>query len=111
AVRGSMGLIGSPANGGGYRPGLPPGGAHAAAAIDRIKTPIGISGIAGKEPATIAVSVAADLLRSFERDSAKGRAVTNQAVTGQAVTSQAVTGQTVTGAVRLARASDALTVA
>ncbi|MGW6410222.1 xanthine dehydrogenase accessory protein XdhC [Streptomyces vinaceus] len=108
---GSIGLIGSSAKWARFRQRLATEGGHDAAAIDRIKTPIGISGIAGKEPATIAVSVAADLLRSFERDSAKGRAVTSQAVTGQAVTSQAVTGQTVTGAVRLARASDALTVA
>jgi xanthine dehydrogenase accessory factor len=34
----------------------------------RIKTPIGLPDISGKEPATIAVSVAADLLRTFERE-------------------------------------------
>ncbi|MFE3580186.1 xanthine dehydrogenase accessory protein XdhC [Streptomyces vinaceus] len=103
---GSIGLIGSSAKWARFRQRLATEGGHDAAAIDRIKTPIGISGIAGKEPATIAVSVAADLLRTFEQDSAKGRALPNQALTGQAVT-----GQSVTGAVRLARASDALTVA
>ena len=36
--------------------------------IDRIKTPIGLADITGKEPATIAVSVAADLLRTFETE-------------------------------------------
>lgn len=103
---GSIGLIGSSAKWARFRQRLATEGGHDAAAIDRIKTPIGISGITGKEPATIAVSVAADLLRSFERDSTKG-----QAETGQAVTGQAVAGQAVVGAVRLARASDALTVA
>ncbi|ROQ93886.1 molybdenum cofactor sulfurylase [Streptomyces sp. 2132.2] len=98
---GSIGLIGSSAKWARFRQRLATEGGHDAAAIDRIKTPIGISGITGKEPATIAVSVAADLLRSFERDSAKSQAVTGQAVAGQAVV----------GAVRLARASDALTVA
>ena len=37
---------------------------------DRIHTPIGLSDIAGKEPATIAVSVAADLIRVFESEHA-----------------------------------------
>ncbi|MFK0236238.1 xanthine dehydrogenase accessory protein XdhC [Streptomyces vinaceus] len=103
---GSIGLIGSSAKWARFRQRLATEGGHDTAAIDRIKTPIGISGITGKEPATIAVSVAADLLRSFERDAAKG-----QAETGQAVAGQAVAGQAVAGAVRLARASDALTVA
>ena len=39
-------------------------------AIARIKTPIGLPGIAGKEPATIAVSVAADLLAALEHNRA-----------------------------------------
>ncbi|MFE6844663.1 xanthine dehydrogenase accessory protein XdhC [Streptomyces sp. NPDC057686] len=65
---GSIGLIGSSAKWARFRQRLATEGGHDAAAIDRIKTPIGIAGIAGKEPATIAVSVAADLLRSFEED-------------------------------------------
>jgi xanthine dehydrogenase accessory factor len=64
---GSIGLIGSPAKWARFRRRLAAEGGHDAAAIDQIKTPIGIGGLAGKEPATIAVSVAADLLRTFER--------------------------------------------
>ncbi|MEU8777031.1 xanthine dehydrogenase accessory protein XdhC [Streptomyces sp. NPDC048606] len=65
---GSIGLIGSAAKWARFRMRLATEGGHDAATIDRIKTPIGILGINGKEPATIAVSVAADLLRTFERD-------------------------------------------
>ncbi|WP_031069032.1 xanthine dehydrogenase accessory protein XdhC [Streptomyces sp. NRRL S-118] len=65
---GSIGLIGSAAKWARFRHRLATEGGHDAAAVDRIKTPIGIPGITGKEPATIAVSVAADLLRSFEQD-------------------------------------------
>ncbi|WP_026819899.1 xanthine dehydrogenase accessory protein XdhC [Arthrobacter castelli] len=39
---------------------------HSDDAIDRIQTPIGISGIASKEPAAIAVAVAAGLLQTLE---------------------------------------------
>ncbi|GGP81630.1 xanthine dehydrogenase accessory protein XdhC [Streptomyces virginiae] len=63
---GSIGLIGSSAKWSRFRRRLATEGGHDPATIDRIKTPIGIPGIAGKEPATIAVSVAADLLRTFE---------------------------------------------
>ncbi|GHI85906.1 xanthine dehydrogenase accessory protein XdhC [Streptomyces xanthophaeus] len=63
---GSIGLIGSAAKWARFRQRLATEGGHDAATIDRIKTPIGIAGITGKEPATIAVSVAADLLRTFE---------------------------------------------
>jgi xanthine dehydrogenase accessory factor len=63
----SIGLIGSAAKWARFRRQLADEGGHDAATIDRIKTPIGLSGIRGKEPATIAVSVAADLLRNFER--------------------------------------------
>ncbi|MFF8261520.1 xanthine dehydrogenase accessory protein XdhC [Streptomyces virginiae] len=76
---GSIGLIGSSAKWSRFRRRLATEGGHAPAAIDRIKTPIGISGITGKEPATIAVSVAADLLRTFEQD--RGRASVPEAVT------------------------------
>ncbi|MEU9179908.1 xanthine dehydrogenase accessory protein XdhC [Streptomyces sp. NPDC048550] len=72
---GSIGLIGSSAKWARFRQRLATEGGHDAATIDRIKTPIGIAEITGKEPATIAVSVAADLLRSFEQ--ARHRAVPN----------------------------------
>jgi len=36
--------------------------------LARITTPIGLPEITGKEPATIAVSVAADLLLRFQRE-------------------------------------------
>ncbi|MFJ8648875.1 xanthine dehydrogenase accessory protein XdhC [Streptomyces sp. NPDC093546] len=65
---GSIGLIGSAAKWARFRHRLATEGGHDAAAIDRIRTPIGVTGITGKEPATIAVSVAADLLLAFERD-------------------------------------------
>ncbi|MBT2478904.1 xanthine dehydrogenase accessory protein XdhC [Streptomyces sp. ISL-94] len=65
---GSIGLIGSPAKWARFRQRLATEGGHDAATIDRIKTPIGMPEITGKEPATIAVSVAADLLRTFEQD-------------------------------------------
>ncbi len=42
---------------------------HDEAAIARITTPIGLPDLAGKEPATIAVSIAAALLQAFARDS------------------------------------------
>ncbi|WP_206314042.1 xanthine dehydrogenase accessory protein XdhC [Streptomyces coryli] len=63
---GSIGLIGSAAKWTRFRKRLSTEGGHDDATIDRIKTPIGLPEITGKEPATIAVSVAADLLRSFE---------------------------------------------
>ncbi|GHA61926.1 xanthine dehydrogenase accessory protein XdhC [Streptomyces anthocyanicus] len=65
---GSIGLIGSAAKWARFRKRLAGEGGHDDALIDRIKTPIGLADITGKEPATIAVSVAADLLRTFEAD-------------------------------------------
>ncbi|MCX5128080.1 xanthine dehydrogenase accessory protein XdhC [Streptomyces sp. NBC_00347] len=65
---GSIGLIGSSAKWARFRQRLATEGGHDAGTIDRITTPIGLTEITGKEPATIAVSVAADLLRTFERD-------------------------------------------
>ncbi|MBB1245917.1 xanthine dehydrogenase accessory protein XdhC [Streptomyces durbertensis] len=65
---GSIGLIGSAAKWARFRKRLSEEGGHDNAAIHRIKTPIGLADITGKEPATIAVSVAADLLRTFEAD-------------------------------------------
>lgn len=61
---GSIGLIGSSAKWSGFRRRLTEAG-HPSATIDRITCPIGLPGIAGKEPAVIAVSVAAALLPSF----------------------------------------------
>ncbi len=66
---GSIGLIGSAGKWARFRRRLAEEGGHDAETIARITTPIGLSDIAGKEPATIAVSVAADLLRTFERES------------------------------------------
>ncbi|MBO1330362.1 xanthine dehydrogenase accessory protein XdhC [Streptomyces sp. VRA16 Mangrove soil] len=63
---GSIGLIGSAAKWARFRTRLATEGGHDEAAIERIRTPIGLPDITGKEPATIAVSVAADLLRGFD---------------------------------------------
>ncbi|SDJ43345.1 xanthine dehydrogenase accessory protein XdhC [Streptomyces indicus] len=65
---GSIGLIGSAAKWARFRKRLSTEGGHEDAVIDRIKTPIGLTEISGKDPATIAVSVAADLLRTFEAE-------------------------------------------
>jgi xanthine dehydrogenase accessory factor len=67
----SIGLIGSAAKWARFRRRLREEGGHSTDAIARIKTPIGIEGISGKDPATIAVSVAADLLRAMEHDRAR----------------------------------------
>ncbi|MEU9037894.1 xanthine dehydrogenase accessory protein XdhC [Streptomyces sp. NPDC048352] len=65
---GSIGLIGSAAKWARFRWRLATEGGHDTAAIDRIKSPIGMPELTGKEPATIAVGVAADLLRTFEQE-------------------------------------------
>ncbi|MGW6020603.1 xanthine dehydrogenase accessory protein XdhC [Streptomyces sp. NPDC055099] len=65
---GSIGLIGSAAKWVRFRHRLTTEGGHDEATIGRIKTPIGLADVTGKEPATIAVSVAADLLRTFESE-------------------------------------------
>jgi xanthine dehydrogenase accessory factor len=67
---GSIGLIGSAAKWSRFRRRLADEGGHDDATINRIKTPIGVPDISGKDPATIAVSVAADLLRAFEHEHA-----------------------------------------
>ena len=64
---GSIGLIGSAAKWSRFAKKLTAEG-HDAAALARITTPIGLPDITGKQPATIAVSVAADLLRRIERE-------------------------------------------
>lgn len=65
---GSVGLIGSAGKWARFRRKLAGELGHDAEAIARIKTPIGLPGIAGNEPATIAVSVAADLLAALEHN-------------------------------------------
>ncbi|WP_206323787.1 xanthine dehydrogenase accessory protein XdhC [Streptomyces sp. HNM0574] len=65
---GSVGLIGSAAKWARFRKRLATEGGHDEAVIDRIKTPIGLAEITAKDPAAIAVSVAADLLRTFEEE-------------------------------------------
>lgn len=67
---GSIGLIGSSAKWSRFRKKLADEG-HDEDAIARINTPIGVPGLSGKQPATIAVSVAAALLRSLEEDAAR----------------------------------------
>ena len=63
---GSIGLIGSAGKWARFRTKLAAQG-HDETLPARITTPIGLADIRGKEPATIAVSVAADLLRTMER--------------------------------------------
>lgn len=70
---GSIGLIGSPGKWARFRRKLADEG-HTPEAIERITTPIGLPGITGKDPSTIAVSVAAALLCAFEQDRAAVRA-------------------------------------
>jgi xanthine dehydrogenase accessory factor len=67
---GSVGLIGSSAKWARFRVKLAAEG-HSPEALARITTPIGLPDVTGKDPATIAVSVAADLVRTFERDRAR----------------------------------------
>jgi len=61
---GPVGLIGSAAKWARFRQGLRVEG-HSEAEIDRITSPIGDAAVPGKEPAAIAVSVAASLVASF----------------------------------------------
>lgn len=58
---GSIGLIGSAAKWSRFRQRLLREG-HPARLVDTVRCPIGVPGVAGKEPAVIAVSVAAELL-------------------------------------------------
>ncbi|WP_405490231.1 xanthine dehydrogenase accessory protein XdhC [Nocardia sp. NBC_00511] len=64
---GTIGLIGSPAKWSRFTKRLTTEFGHTPAALARIKTPIGLPDITGKEPAVIAVSVAADLLLAIEK--------------------------------------------
>ena len=63
---GSIGLIGSAGKWTRFRRKLAEEG-HPPEAIERITTPIGLPEITGKDPATIAVGVAAALVTTFER--------------------------------------------
>lgn len=63
---GSIGVIGSAAKWARFRMRLAAEG-HSEAAIERIHCPIGVPDITGKAPAVIAVSVAADLMRVFQK--------------------------------------------
>lgn len=65
---GSIGLIGSSAKWARFQKKLATEGGFDAATIARIKTPIGLPDITGKEPIVIAVSVAADLIKTFEAE-------------------------------------------
>ncbi len=66
----SIGLIGSSAKWRRFQQRLAAEG-HSTTEIDRITTPIGLPEIEGKDPATIALSVAADLVRVFEAERAR----------------------------------------
>jgi xanthine dehydrogenase accessory factor len=68
---GSIGLIGSSAKWQRFRRGLLVEG-HAEAQVDRIKSPIGRPG-GGKQPAVIAVGVAAELVEAFVAERVESR--------------------------------------
>jgi xanthine dehydrogenase accessory factor len=69
---GSIGLIGSAAKWRRFQTILAREG-HTPEAIDRIASPIGLPGLGGKDPSTVAIGVAAALLHSFEREAAAPR--------------------------------------
>ncbi len=75
----SIGLIGSSAKWSRFRQRLAAEG-HSPAELERITTPIGLPDLTGKDPATIAVSVAADLVRVFEAERVPVRAHDRQGV-------------------------------
>ena len=70
---GTVGLIGSAAKWARFRAGLLVEG-HDPAAVDRIRCPIGLPGLPGKQPAAIAVSVAAELVGLFAADRSRAGA-------------------------------------
>lgn len=70
---GSIGLIGSAGKWARFRRKLADEG-HPAEAVERITIPIGLPGLTGKDPSTIAVSVAAALVSAFENEAATVRA-------------------------------------
>jgi xanthine dehydrogenase accessory factor len=79
----SIGLIGSRGKWARFRRRLAQESGHDAESFARIKTPIGLSEIKGSEPATIAVSVAADLLRTFQREAEGKKAARDQSKAGE----------------------------
>jgi xanthine dehydrogenase accessory factor len=66
---GTIGLIGSSTKASRFRRVLEADG-HSPDAVARIRTPIGLPGLTGKDPATIAVSTAAELLATLEEEQA-----------------------------------------
>jgi xanthine dehydrogenase accessory factor len=88
---GSIGLIGSRGKWARFRRRLSQEAGHDAESFARIKTPIGMAEIKGSEPATIAVSVAADLLRGFQHELEDARAASNQRELGQSAADVTVT--------------------
>ncbi len=88
---GSVGVIGSSAKWSRFRRALREEG-HDDAAIGRIACPIGHPDVAGKEPAVVAVSVAAWLLAAFAAEAAaeSAPAALSSAVPSSAVPSSAV---------------------
>jgi xanthine dehydrogenase accessory factor len=80
---GSIGLIGSRGKWARFRRRLAQEAGHDAESFARIKTPIGLFGLKGSEPATIAVSVAADLLRTFQREAQDAAAAHDQGKAGE----------------------------
>jgi xanthine dehydrogenase accessory factor len=64
---GSIGLIGSSAKSRRFEAILAREG-HATEAVARINTPIGLPELTGKDPSTVAISVAAALVLQFERE-------------------------------------------
>jgi xanthine dehydrogenase accessory factor len=79
----SIGLIGSSAKWTRFRKKLLDDG-HSPAALERVTTPIGLPDLTGKDPATIAVGIAAALLLTFERDSAAARDESSDPLAGPA---------------------------
>lgn len=63
---GSIGLIGSTSKWARFRRALTAEHGHPAHVVDTIRVPIGIPGITAKDPAVIAISIAADLVQRFE---------------------------------------------
>jgi xanthine dehydrogenase accessory factor len=88
---GSIGLIGSRGKWARFRRRLSQESGHDAESFARIKTPIGIPEIKGSEPATIAVSVAADLLRAFQRELEDASPAAGRRGAGQSPADVAVT--------------------
>ena len=86
---GSIGLIGSRGKWARFRRRLGQESGHDVESFARIKTPIGLAEIKGSEPATIAVSVAADLLRTFQYEVEEAKAARDQSTAGHALAESA----------------------